>query len=212
MKLLQIKNIKDKIGVLLVIMHLAGAIGLSNEYSNKFFLSLVPYNLVFTFLLCFYYVSVKKYYKLFILLFLIGYIIELIGVKTGFLFGDYLYGDTLGLKILGVPLVIGLNWLILCLATFSLFSNIFKNKWLQVLFASISMVLLDFIIEPVAIKFSFWSWHDVSVPIQNYIMWFFVSLAMHFILLWFRINIHPKLGIYVILSQLVFFVYLLLII
>ena len=88
MKLLQIKNTKDKTGVLLVIMHLAGAIGLSNEYLNKFFLSLVPYNLVFTFLLCFYYVSIKKYYKLFILIFLIGYIVVLIGVKTGFLFGD----------------------------------------------------------------------------------------------------------------------------
>ena len=37
MKLLQTKNIKNKIGVLLVVMHLAGAIGLSNEYSNNFF-------------------------------------------------------------------------------------------------------------------------------------------------------------------------------
>ena len=74
------------------------------------------------------------------------------------------------------------------------------------------MVLLDFIIEPVAIKFSFWSWQNVSVPIQNYIMWFFVSLVMHFILLYYRINIHHKLGIYVILSQLVFFVYLLFVI
>lgn len=212
MKLFQIKNTKDKVGILLVVMHLAGAIGLSNEYSNKFFLSLVPFNLLFTFLLCLYYVSVKKYYKLFILLFLIGYIIELIGVKTGFLFGDYLYGDTLGQKIFGVPLVIGLNWLILCLATFSLCSTVFKDKWLQVFFASILMVLLDFIIEPVAIKFSFWSWQNVSVPTQNYIMWFFVSLVMHFILLYYRINIHHKLGIYVILSQLVFFVYLLFVI
>ena len=211
MKLFQIKNTKDIIGVLLVVMHLAGAIGLSNEYSNKFFLSLVPYNLLFTFLLCLYYVSIKKYYKLFILLFLIGYIIELIGVKTGFLFGDYLYGDTLGQKIFGVPLVIGLNWLILCLATFSLCSTVFKDKWLQVLFASILMVLLDFIIEPVAIKF-FLVLAECICSYSNYIMWFFVSLVMHFILLYYRINIHHKLGIYVILSQLVFFVYLLFVI
>ena len=212
MKSFQIKNTKDKIGVLLVVMHLAGAIGLSNECSNKFFLSLVPYNLVFTFLLCLYYVSIKKYYKLFILLFLIGYIVELVGVKTGFLFGDYLYGDTLGQKFFEVPLVIGLNWLILSLATFSLCSTVFKDKCLQVLFASILMVLLDFIIEPVAIKFSFWSWNDVSVPTQNYIMWFFVSLVIHSVLLYFRTKIHHKLGIYVILSQLVFFVYLLFVI
>ena len=74
------------------------------------------------------------------------------------------------------------------------------------------MVLLDLIIEPVAINFSFWSWQNVFVPTQNYIMWFFVSLVMHLILLYYRINIHHKLGIYVIISQLFFFVYLLFVI
>ena len=176
------------------------------------FLSLVPYNLLFTFLLCLYYVSIKKYYKLFILLFLIGYIIELIGVKTGFLFGDYLYGDTLGQKIFGVPLVIGLNWLILCLATFSLSSTVFKDKWLQVLFASILMVLLDFIIEPVAIKFSFLVLAECICSYSKLYYVVFVSLVMHLILLYYRINIHNKLGIYVIISQLFFFVYLLFVI
>ncbi len=203
------KKNKDLVGLFLIILNLAGAIGLSTKYSS-IFLTLVPYNLILTFLLCFFYVSIKKYYRPILLLFLIGYFIELIGVKTGFLFGEYSYGDTLGLKILDVPIVIGLNWSILCLATFSLFSVFIKNRFLLPFFSSICMVLLDFLIEPVAIKFSFWSWSNISVPIQNYVMWFFISFIMNYILLKYRIKIHYKLGVYILLSQVIFFSYLLL--
>ena len=199
---------KDIIGFFLLILHVAGAIGLSNEYFSDIFLSLVPYNIALTFLLCFFYVSFKKYFKPIFLIVLFGFIIELVGVKTGFLFGEYSYGDTLGFKIFEVPLVIGLNWLILCLATFSLFSVFMKNKFLLPFYSSISMVLLDFIIEPVAIKYSFWSWSSGFIPAQNYIMWFFISFIMHYILLYYRTKIHYKFGVYVILSQLFFFFYL----
>jgi len=209
MKLFLIKKNKDIVGCFLVILNIAGAIGLSNEFLSNLFLSLVPYNLILTFLLCFVYVSFKKYYIPIFLIVLTGFFIEVIGVKTGILFGMYTYGDTLGFKILEVPVVIGLNWLVLCLSTFSLFSVIFKNKFLLLIFSSISMVLLDFIIEPVAIEYSFWSWSDNSVPIQNYIMWFVVSLVMNYILLKYRINVHYKLGLYLVLSQLFFFLYLL---
>ena len=200
---------KDIVGFFLIVLHVAGAIGLSTEYTSNLFLSVVPYNLILTFLLCFFYVSFKKYYIPIFLIVLIGFFIEVIGVKTGALFGAYSYGDTLGFKILEVPFVIGLNWLILCLSIFSLFAVVFKNKFLLLLFSSISMVSLDFIIEPVAIEYSFWSWSDSSIPIQNYIMWFFISLVMHYILLKYRINVHCKLGVYVVLSQLFFFSYLL---
>ena len=209
MKLFLIKKNKDIVGCFLVILNIAGAIGLSNEFLSNLFLSLVPYNLILTFLLCFVYVSFKKYYIPIFLIVLTGFFIEVIGVKTGILFGMYTYGDTLGFKILEVPVVIGLNWLVLCLSIFSLFSVIFKNKFLLLIFSSISMVLLDFIIEPVAIKYSFWSWSDNSVPIQNYIMWFVVSLVMNYILLKYKINVHYKLGLYLVLSQLFFFLYLL---
>ena len=209
MKLFLIKNNKDIIGCFLVILNIAGAIGLSNEFLSNLFLSLVPYNLILTFLLCFVFVSFKKYYIPISLIVLIGFFIEVIGVKTGILFGMYTYGDTLGFKILEVPVVIGLNWLILCLSVFSLFSVICINKFSLLLYSSISMVLLDFIIEPVALEYSFWSWSAISVPIQNYIMWFFISFVMHYILLKYRVNVHYKLGIYVVISQLFFFLYLL---
>jgi len=205
------KKSKDIVGFFLIIVHVFGAIGLSSKYSSNLFLYLVPYNLILTFFLCFFYVSFQKIYKPALLIVLLGFFIEIIGVKTGILFGEYSYGKTLGFKILDVPLVIGLNWLVLCLATYSLSSTFLKNKFLLLLFSSILMVFLDLIIEPVAIKFSFWSWADSSIPIQNYIMWFFISFIMHFILLSYRANIHYKLGLYTILSQTFFFIYLILV-
>ena len=206
------KKSKDIVGFFLIVLHVAGAIGLSIEYSRDIFLSLVPYNLTLTFLLCFFYVSFKKYFWPIFLLVLIGFFIELIGVKTGFLFGEYSYGDGLGCKFLEVPLVIGLNWSILCLSFFSIFSVFIKKEYLLLILSSISMVLLDFIIEPVAIEFSFWSWSSISIPVQNYIMWFVISSLMHYILIYYRVKIHYKLGLYVVLSQLFFFIYLFLVI
>ena len=44
---------------------------------------------------------------------LIGYWIEVIGVHTSLIFGDYAYDTTLGFKVLDVPLMIGINWLMM---------------------------------------------------------------------------------------------------
>ena len=40
------------------------------------------------------------------------YLLELIGVQTVLLFGNYTYGDYLGFKVLGTPFIIGLLWFI----------------------------------------------------------------------------------------------------
>ena len=57
---------------------------------------------------------------------------------------------TLGAKILGVPVLIGVNWIILTFITGSLSSFLFKNKFLSVLMGAVFMILLDLLIEPVA--------------------------------------------------------------
>ena len=208
MKLFLKKKNKDIVGYFLIIVHIVGAIGISIQSSSSFFLFLVPYNLILIFILSFFYISIEKYYRPIFLIVLLGFLFELIGVKTGILFGVYSYGDTLGCKVLDVPLVIGLNWAVLSLATYSLFYRFFNKKYMVIIFSSLCMVLLDLIIEPVAIKFSFWSWSTTSVPIQNYIMWFFISIIMHIILLFYKTSVHYKFGLYIILSQALFFIYL----
>jgi putative membrane protein len=44
------------------------------------------------------------------LTFLTGILVEIMGVNTGLLFGDYQYGAVLSPRIKQVPWVIGINW------------------------------------------------------------------------------------------------------
>ena len=40
------------------------------------------------------------------------------------------------------------------------------------------MVMYDILLEPVAIRFDFWQWENVLVPLQNYVAWWLISLVM----------------------------------
>ncbi len=47
---------------------------------------------------------------------------EIIGVNSALLFGDYSYGSVLGLKIGGVPVLIGVTWAFVTVAAWQLVS------------------------------------------------------------------------------------------
>ena len=200
---------KNIIILLILIFHFVGMLGLTFSQTNDFFLFLTPFHLLLTFILL---LASRSYSKkfffstLFIVFF--GFLIEVIGVYTGILFGGYKYGDNLGLQVFSVPLVIGLNWFILVFGTRGVVNYFFDKKYLQIILSSILMVLLDFLIEPVAIEFGWWSWDIVSVPLQNYIMWFLVSLIMQFVISRNNNEISKSISFSLLLSQIIFFIYL----
>ncbi len=108
----------------------------------------------------------------------IGYFIEVLGVNTGVIFGNYQYGDDLGFKILATPPMIGFNWFLLTYCV-----NDQVKRWQlsfiwHVLLAALLVVAIDIIIEPNAIKLGMWIWENDQVPLQNYIAWFAVSLLI----------------------------------
>jgi len=210
MKLIDNKiMIKDIAGFIIILLHFVGMIGLSNDFSRTFFLSLVPFNLLLTFALCFLFISDRINFKPIVIIFLLGFFIEVFGVKTGLLFGEYNYGNFLGIQFLEVPLLIGVNWLILVFCTYGFVSKFTDNSILKVSISSVLMVLIDILIEPVAVKLGFWSWSSLYIPIQNYFMWLITSLLMHFILFKFHVRISFKLSLYLMISQLMFFIFLL---
>ncbi len=103
--------------------------------------------------------------------------LEIIGVKTGLVFGNYHYGDTMNLKILGVPLVIGLNWIILILGGYNLAKKI-TSGFASVILSGILVVIFDFVMEPVAMKLDYWQWQGGIIPVQNYLAWFFITIIL----------------------------------
>ena len=110
---------------------------------------------------------------------LAGYLIEVLGVKTGLIFGEYKYLTTLGPKIFEVPPIIGLNWflMIYCTGSFVLSFNT-RNIFLKSLIGAVLMTAFDFFAEPVAIDQKMWSWTNNNPPIQNYVAWFAISFVL----------------------------------
>ncbi len=111
--------------------------------------------------------------------YLAGFFIEVIGVNTGQIFGNYTYGSALGVKLWATPLLIGVNWLMLVYCTGAFLQKFnFKNR---VLFSALGAAILlgiDFLIEPVAIRFDYWSWFEGIIPVQNYLGWYIFSFLL----------------------------------
>ena len=191
------------------LFHICGMIGIS--YGNKeFFLAFTPINLFISFVLLFInqLQLEKSELNAALIIFFIGMISEILGVNYGLIFGDYVYLDNLGFKVLGVPVLIGINWIILTFITGSMSSYIIKNKYIAALTGAILMILLDLIIEPVAPLLGFWIFDLPTVPLQNYIGWFVIGLTTQYI---YHFNIERKeylFSINLLLVNAIFFAFL----
>ncbi len=170
--------------VVLIIFYTVGLIGLHTS-SRNYFLALTPYNLLLSFgclYLSFKDYSLKKHIDL-VLIAALGFTIEWIGVHTSILFGHYRYGSVLGYKLDDIPLIIGLNWVLL---TFT--ATAIVHKWqiplvLKAIISGALMTGLDWIIEPVAIRSGFWYWENNSIPMYNYICWMvFATIFSYWVL------------------------------
>lgn len=192
----------------LVIFHAVGLWGLLFSGEPEYFQQLTPMNLLLTNVLLFsFHRRWNAAFLLFaVVVFCVGFFSEVLGVHTGLLFGNYSYGAALGLQLWEVPLLIGLNWLMLVYTTGHI-SNYFKLHWLiRALVGTVLMVLLDYFIEPVAMQYDFWSWQGDSIPVSNFVGWFAVAFLLQLYFqkaFFFKSN---KLAPYVYLVQLVFFI------
>ncbi|MFT6828084.1 MAG: putative membrane protein [Roseivirga sp.] len=191
----------------LIATHLAGAIGLILEPTRALFQTLTPLNLLMTAGVIFHFEKEKtpQYFIFIIATFLIGFFAEALGVKTGMIFGDYTYGNTLGYKIFNVPLSIGLNWAILIYISGIVSNQLSENFWLRISIGAAIMVLLDFLIEPAAINFDFWTWNSPNIPIQNYAGWFVLSFLIHSLFQKLNFGKRNPLALQLLIIQFIFF-------
>lgn len=164
----------------LVVLHGVGLMGIASPFRD-WFVALTPVNLIITAGLLFWNHEAISEKTVWIILisFFGGIGIEILGVATGTIFGEYAYGQVLGPKIAGAPIMIGVNWAILLFASAGVAKAFFSNPWKQLVFGASLMVLIDIFIEPIAITLDWWSWSAGVPGLLNYIAWFLVSLIMH---------------------------------
>jgi len=183
----------------------SGIIGILIGYKN-WFLSLTPLHLSVYFLLIIWNSSDKlKIISHLSIPFFVGLLAEFLGVNYGLIFGDYTYGENLGYKIYGVPILIGINWAILVYSSAAIAKRICPGWVSCSIFAAILMVFLDLIIEISAPRFDFWEFKGGLVPIQNYIGWFVVSLVVQLIFQKLQRSYNYKLAIHIFLAIAIFF-------
>ena len=182
LKLLDNNELKNISIFIIWLINISGFFGILSD-EKDFFLSSSPYVLTLTLLLLIVNNnSDKKFLIKLSLIFLLGLIVEIIGVNYSLFFGEYQYGNNLGIKFLGVPLVIGLNWVLLIILTGNFAHRLFpKSKIRKVLFGSILMILLDLLIEISAPKLDYWEFAIHPVPLSNYLWWFVFSIFFHLI-------------------------------
>ena len=210
-----------------VLFHTIGLIGLL-YFEQSFFLAATPFNLLLSFALLVWTQQEKNiYFFLFVFAcFVIGVAVEMIGINTGILFGDYTYGKVLGYQVKQVPLLIGINWFIIMYCCgISIHTLLMKAinriaadtgktpkalKALSVIIDGATLaVFFDWLMEPVAVKLGYWVWNgDGSIPIFNYLCWFVVSLVLLSVFHFAKFNKQNKFAVNLLLIQLMFFLLL----
>ena len=138
--------------------------------------------------------------------------IEWLGVRTGKIFGGYVYGETLRPSVGGVPISIGCAWFVMLIASTAVAQKIAPkslagNPFKLAFFVAALMVCFDLLMEPAAVKLDYWRWIDNRVPLQNYLMWFGLSFIFAIIGLQtglFR-RVLPKIAVHAYFAQLIYF-------
>jgi putative membrane protein len=191
------------------LLHVVGVIGMLSPF-HEYFRLLTPLNLLTSALILL--VNHRErnremlWYSIFIMA--LGFLVEYIGVRFGIIFGSYAYGATLGPKLFNVPVIIGLNWLLVMYCIATLTDSLKIPTLLKIAAGTILAVSVDWLIEPVAMHFDFWTWKDGIVPFQNYVGWFFTSMVMQSGYHLLKVKAENKLALPYYFAQLFFFLIL----
>jgi putative membrane protein len=189
----------------LILVYVSGSIGF--VMNPAFFSPFTPYTLLFT---CFVFLihipaADKKFLLAFFSIAFLGFIIEVIGVKTGLIFGKYSYGDGLGLKLLEVPLIISINWAMLICAGIRIVSSFFANKITVLVVAALLVTLIDLLIEQVAPKLDFWQFESGLPGIHNYLGWIGVAFFISYFFYPILIKSNRTVSLIILILQIIFF-------
>lgn len=127
-----------------------------------------------------------------------GFAVEQLGVHSGFPFGRYQYSNSLGTRVGGVPLVIGLAWPMLAWPAAVVAHRLARTPVAQVLLGAWALATWDLFLDPQMVAAGHWRWRHpsphlpgvASVPLTNYAGWLGVSLVMSFGLHWVLAHRH----------------------
>jgi putative membrane protein len=207
MKYLKRLITEDGLPLTYVVFYAVGLALYIIPFTRELFVLITPYTLVLVAASAFLFHKEwnRKTVVVLCSIFVISMLVEIIGVATGKLFGFYYYYASLGISIARVPIIIGINWIILIYASNAILSKITTNKILKVSGASALMVIYDVVLEQAAPLMNMWKFENDVPPIRNYIMWFLMAVLFQSLIELFRVNTNNKPARALFIIQIFFF-------
>jgi uncharacterized membrane protein len=120
-----------------------------------------------------------------------GLVAESVGVATGWPFGHYAYTGTLGVEVLGVPLVVPMAWVMMAWPALVVGRTLARRGPAVVAVGACALTAWDVFLDPQMVAAGHWSWFDPryglplipEIPLTNYAGWLLVStlvmIALH---------------------------------
>jgi putative membrane protein len=126
-----------------------------------------------------------RYAFLYLLItFFFAFATEEIGMRTGWPFGTYHYGTSLGVKIFSLPLVVPFAWLMMAHPVLVAARRLTQN-WVF-LFGGAAMASWDLFLDPQMVSANRWTWSftgahvpfQSEVPLSNTFGWLFAGMGL----------------------------------
>lgn len=196
---------EKKVHSFLVSFYVVAVFGFAIPHTRDLFIMLTKWALLFNIGILFYYHK-SGFSNITIVVFsmivLWGYVVEVIGVNTGAVFGKYTYETALGITLFDTPLLIGVNWLMLTYL-FASVVNLYCNStvFIKSLLGALGMLVYDFFLETICHHTKMWFWQDAVVPLKNYVAWFVIAFVFHLVIHFFKIQMKNPVAITLLFCQ-----------
>ena len=142
---------------------------------------------------------------LLVITFVLGFVVEILGLNFGLIFGNYSYGQNLGFMCFGVPLMMSVILILLIIIKSDIPRIVSKNILETTLVASALITALHMIIEISATRFDFWEFDDRVVTIQNYLIWFGTAFIANMVYQYFKVGFKKIISAQANVSNVIFF-------
>ena len=112
-----------------------------------------------------------------------GLAVEVLGVNSGFPFGDYAYSGALGPQLAGVPVIIPLAWTWMAWPAWLVAGELTTGAAGRVGVAAVALAAWDLFLDPQMVSQGYWRWAHPDpalpgvpgVPVGNYLGWVLVA-------------------------------------
>ena len=118
-----------------------------------------------------------------------GFVVEVVGSRTGFPFGDYDYTTRLVPQIANVPVIVALAWCAMALPAREVAAAICgssSSRMARIIVGAVALTFWDVFLDPHMVMEGYWVWPDggtfFGIPLSNYLGWLGVSALLMVVL------------------------------